>query len=280
MEIKLPMLLKYHYWSGQVSIAEFKDIDIAIPVMTTEKKSFSIEDFLSAASKLDDSTFKKYKVTNTILKYCTWLLVPPLLVLKHLNHWETKPPNKPQPNNNKPSNQTGINKPNPRARPSNQKNRPKHAGADWFMYFDCKVWHTPGRGNHTAAGLKLIEARYSSKPKIAPNKYVWKVVPPPLLNRLKCSYCDQEGHVGDKCFKKQRDQKRAKEETHSQEQRPFPPSGKPTISRSKRRRNREIKRINALAHMLSQKHLAEAEEITASNWPRAPLFHATRAPKQ
>ena len=121
MEITLPMLLKYCYWSGQVSIAEFKDVDIAVPATTAEKKMFSIEDFLSAASILDDSTFKKYKATNAILKYCAGLLVPPSLVLKRLNHWESKPPNKPQPNNNKPSNQTGINKPNPRARPSNQK---------------------------------------------------------------------------------------------------------------------------------------------------------------
>jgi len=179
MEITLPMLLKYRYWSGQVSVAEFKDVDIVVPATTAEKKTFSIENFLSAASKLDDSTFKKYKATSAILKYCAGLLVPPLLVIKRINHWESKP-NKPQPNNNKPSNQTGNNKPNPCARPINKNIRPKHAGADWFMCFDCKVWHAPGRGNHTAAGLKLIEARYASKSKIRPNKYVRKVVPPPL----------------------------------------------------------------------------------------------------
>ena len=70
LEIKLPMMLLYRYWSGQVSVAEFKDVDIAIPTTAAEKKSFSIGDFLSAASSLDVSTFKKYKATAAILKYC------------------------------------------------------------------------------------------------------------------------------------------------------------------------------------------------------------------
>ena len=73
LEITLPMLLKYRYWSGQVSVAEFKDVDIAVPATTAEKKSFSIENFLSAASKLDESTFKKYAATAAIKKYCAGL---------------------------------------------------------------------------------------------------------------------------------------------------------------------------------------------------------------
>ena len=110
LEIKLPMTLLYRYWSGQVSVAEFKDVDIAVPTTTAEKNAFSIEAFLSAASDLDISTFKKYKATAAISKYCAGLLVPPSMVIKHLNHWDSKPNNKAQ-LNNKPSNQTG-NKPN------------------------------------------------------------------------------------------------------------------------------------------------------------------------
>ena len=258
LEITLPMLLKYRYWSGQVSVAEFKDVDIAVPVTTSEKKSFSIENFLSAASKLDESTFKKYAATAAIKKYCAGLLVPPSMVIKRHNHWESKPNNKSQHIDNKPNNQNGT-KPNTRTHPTDRnKNRPKHAGADWFMCFDCKVWHAPGRGNHTAAGLKLIEARYGPKP-TAPNKYVRKVTPP-NSNRDKCTYCDKEGHVEGKCYKKQRDQKRAKEETRSQEQRPFPPTVPPKLTKSKRRRIRQAKRVMTLAKELSQKHLAEAEE--------------------
>ena len=76
LEIKLPMTLLYCYWLGQVSVAELKDVDIAVPTMTAEKKNFSTEDFLSAASSLDVSTFKKYKPTAAILKYCAGILVP------------------------------------------------------------------------------------------------------------------------------------------------------------------------------------------------------------
>ena len=144
------------------------------------------------------------------------------MVSKCLSHWDSKPTKKPQHNNNnnKPSNQTG-NKPNHRVCTLNRPEKQKHTGTDWFHCFDCKVWHAPGRGNHTAAGQAILDKRYGSKPKTAPKKYVRKVVPPPS-NRSRCQYCDREGHLEEKCFKKQRDQKRAKEETHSQEQRPFP----------------------------------------------------------
>ena len=50
LEIKFPMRLLYRYWSGQVSVAEFKDVDIAVPTTTAEKKYFSIEDFLAGCS--------------------------------------------------------------------------------------------------------------------------------------------------------------------------------------------------------------------------------------
>ena len=112
-------MLLYRYWLGRVSVAEFKDVDIAVPTTTAKKKAFSIENFLSAASSLDDSTFKKYKATSTILKYCAGLLVPPSMVIKRLNKWDSKPTKKPQHNNNKPSNQTG-NKPNHRVRSLNR----------------------------------------------------------------------------------------------------------------------------------------------------------------
>ena len=84
----------------------------------------------------------------------------------------------------------------------------------------------------------------------------------PPSNKPRCNYCNQGGHVEEKCFKKQRDQKKAKEETRLQEQRPFPPSDPPTTKKlsSKRRRIRQDKRIAALALKLSQKHLAQAEE--------------------
>lgn len=77
LEIKLPMMLLYHYWLGQISIAEFKDIDIAVPTMTTEKKSFSIEAFLSAASSLDVSTFKKYKAMTCHSQVLHWAFGAP-----------------------------------------------------------------------------------------------------------------------------------------------------------------------------------------------------------
>ena len=139
-----------------------------------------------------------------------------------------------------------------------------------FFCFDCKVWHAPGRGNHTAAGQAILDKRYGSKPKTAPNKYVRKVVPPPS-NRSRCQYCDREGHLEEKCFKKQRDQKRVKEEMHSQEQDPFassdPPAQKLTLNKC--HQIQQDTQIAALALKLSQKHLAQAEgnnclELTAS----------------
>ena len=128
LEIKLPVRLLYRYWSGQVSIAEFKDVDIAVLTTTAEKKIFFIEAFLAAASKLDVSTFKKFKASAAISKYCAGLLVLPSLIIKRLNHWEISKPNKPnklQPNN-KPSNQTGI-KPNRRDQNSDREKSPESA---------------------------------------------------------------------------------------------------------------------------------------------------------
>ena len=67
LEIKLPMRLLYLYWSGQVAVSEFKDVNVAVPTTTAEKKTFSSEGFLAAASKLDASTFKKF-MANTAIK--------------------------------------------------------------------------------------------------------------------------------------------------------------------------------------------------------------------
>ena len=109
-------------------------MNIAVPTTTADKKDFSIEAFLSAVSKLDVSIFKKYGVSAAILRYCAGLLVSPNMILKHLNHWEVSKPNKSQPIN-KPSNQTGI-KPNHRMRLVREKNRPdrpRHAGANFFL---------------------------------------------------------------------------------------------------------------------------------------------------
>ena len=54
------MRLLYRYWSGQISVTEFKDVDVAVLTTTAEKKNFSIGNILAAASKLDVSTFKKF----------------------------------------------------------------------------------------------------------------------------------------------------------------------------------------------------------------------------
>lgn len=66
----------------------------------------------------------------------------------------------------------------------------------------------------------------------------------------------------EKCFIKQRDQRRAKEEMHSQEQCPFPPSDPPVqkLTLSKCHQIRADKWIAALVLKLSQKHLTQAEE--------------------
>ena len=106
------------------------------------------------------------------------------------------------------------------------------------------------------------------------------MIPPSTKPAPRCKYCNTEGHIEKNCFKKQMDQKGAKEETRLQEQRPFSPSDPPPTKFSSRkcRRIRDNKQIAALALKLSQKHLAQVKEsnrleLTAStasgSYPRA-----------
>ena len=89
-----------------MAVTEFKDVDVAVSTTTAKEKTFSIESFLAAASKLDESTFKKFKANAAIIKYCAGILVPPSMVVKRLSHWKVSKSNKPQPNKN----QTATNK--------------------------------------------------------------------------------------------------------------------------------------------------------------------------
>ena len=45
LEIKLPMCLLYRYWSGQVALSEFKDVNVAVPTTTAEKKTSPLKAF-------------------------------------------------------------------------------------------------------------------------------------------------------------------------------------------------------------------------------------------